>query len=281
MRAVDVSNAITKIGVSRGEIAARLGVPLKTLDAWVAGTKTPRGRAAKQLKWEADEAQRDRAATEAGYARCPWVEEWGVDTDVSLSLDEMERRTADLDAHEKDCTACKSRRAFLEARFPDASRFPIGFLPRVLGALGSAAAKVPRPLRPPVIGAAALAGIVIVPSAPFVLFFLLRDVQHAAATLVQWISAVGLASAFGASGGVMFAIVRPITRHLGGVGDYLTGIASAFGYLAALFWAMPKVDPEMEDSLPLDHPFPWVVVVLLSVVFGLAGTYGWKRESKR
>jgi len=276
MRPIDVTNAIEQIGESRAIIAVRIGVPVNTLKAWENGLKNPRGRAAKALATWSAEVSRDRQASEAGYPACSWVESWQNEKFDPGNFDVVERRFKELENHVEACVECKDRKAYFEQHFPDAVKSEGRAFPFLFGIF----LKMPKPLRPPIIGAAALVAIVAIPSSLFVIISILSNLNQAFQILGEWLWVVGMAAGFGASGGVVYAFVRPATRSLGVVGDYITGIGSTFGYVVALLWGMPYLDAT-EEPTDFGDSSTWMLIAFMSVLFGIVVTASVKRAKRK
>ena len=127
--------------------------------------------------------------------------------------------------------------------------------------------RLPPWLRPTVIGAFALLWIMgwrILFAIPFLLYFAYRD---GLAEGWQALAVLGLATAAGALGGTTFTLLRPILRHLGVVGAYLTGVGCVAVYLLFLTITLGPLTGEPSfDLRDRGTQFIWAFVTL---VFGL------------
>jgi len=88
----------------------------------------------------------------------------------------------------------------------------------------------------------------------------------------------GIASLFGASGGVAISIVRPITKGFGTLGEYLTGIGGLFGYTVAAVWAIAMIEEDALGGFGLDSGVTWAAIIVCSIVFGITATWAWRKN---
>ena len=128
---------------------------------------------------------------------------------------------------------------------------------------------VPSWLRPAVVGAVLLGGIVLVR--------ILVSLGSIRGTVTSAAAAVGAAAGAGGAGGLAYSLTRPTLRKLGRPGDYVTGVVTVAAYMGALAVAAPYAFGEslIKDRTELSG------YAVVSVVFGLLIGHKWFGPSSK
>jgi len=257
------------------ELAEVLGVKPDALDAWVrTGRGIPR-RAVKWLEFVADAVARRQALAESGISECDWITAFSYPENGSL--DELAEADKLARLHQKECSRCRQRNRFLEERFGPPKTPPVGWLGLIVAKTGRVILRVPGPLRPAAVGAAIIGGIVMARLA-LVLPVLFAGTREAPSILLESGVAFLAAMAAGASGGLVFSLVRPVTKRLGWFGDYSTGVLVVGAYMASLAWLGPYAFGA--DFINLANRTDVALFGALTVLFGLAMGYGLRPDAE-
>jgi hypothetical protein len=261
MRPAEVIALRAQIADSDDELADELGVPVTTLRAWTAGERRIPRYEAQLLRFAAASAERGRALVESGLPECEWIRAWGSeehgsdDDALMASIDRME-------AHSAACATCQARERFVDARFGPMPPFPARGLARVFVFME----RVPEFLRPAAYGAALLAAIVSLRALVVIPSLIARP-----ALVLDLLVAILAAAGAGASGGLVFSMVRPTLRTLGRPGDYLTGIVCVGAYMASLVLVAPVAFGE--DLLK--GRSGWFAYGIVTILMGLVIGHSW------
>ncbi len=194
------------------------------------------------------------------------MERWGdAMPEAQAALDAHVARAR---AHAADCAACGARDAFLAERFPTMPPMPMPRFARALqGGMTWVEAR-PAWLRPAILGAAALAAltairvVIVLPSA-------LREPR----LLLAALGALLAASAAGAFGGLVYALLGRPLRRVPVVGPYLAGMVAVAGYLLAILGIVAIGDRDTPRDLVSDGIF----LVGLSALLGAFVGHRWFR----
>jgi hypothetical protein len=280
VRHLDLKRQLDELGATAEDVAAVIRAGPGRVEEWLAGSRPIPERRLEQIAWAIQHLRRGRALEASGLPSCPWLESWSPPS-LDTGFAATRRAFKELEAHPATCPVCQERTRYLERHFGPAPPFPAaGGWRNLISGLVRFADAVPSPIYPPVVGAVAFALIIAIPGSVALVVAILKDPTQLQEHLVAGGRVVGLASAFGASGGVIFSLVRPFARHWGKVGEYITGVAAAFGYVTAMVWAWPLLDPDDASALRLDEPFTWIAIGFMSLAFGIAGTWGWRSANK-
>jgi hypothetical protein len=228
MTAEDLVRARAILGVSPAELAAEIGLTEPIVRAWEDGSLRIPRQYAIQIVWRAAVAERQAALASSGLPECSWVQQW-MDSTPARGMAHRDHLEA-LRRHAAVCPACTARARFIESNFPPMPDPPVPLPLRGLRAASAALQRVPRWLRPGVVGAAAIG-----------VFSLLRvggmTIGGAAPSPLNAVLLVAggiLGGAYlGMVAGMTYTIVRDPLRRVGRLGDYLTGILCVWVYILA------------------------------------------------
>jgi len=265
MNPVEFEATVRRLYDTPEEYATETGVALTTVREWLSGRKTIPRRAVRQLEWELALAEQDDALDRSGLPVCGWVTEWSERPDPG-NLDQHIAHAERLTEHCETCETCLARQRYVDEHLPPLPKPPVFGSARVIDFLGSSIERFPRLLRPAVVGALILIGIVSLRVA-FALPFIFSSPEKLGEALV----AVLAAGAAGACGGLAYSVTRPVLVRLGLVGDYLTGVVVVLGYMGSLALAAPYAFGEaiVEDGSG------WIPFTVISIIFGLVMGHSW------
>lgn len=261
MQLAEFDSLRAQIRESDDDLSAELGVPVAKLERWRTGAERIPRFEARLLRFIAASAVRGRALEESGLPECAWMAAF----DEADLPDDMDAISAALDRseeHHATCPQCQARERFVDARFGPMPPYPTKGWMTVFATFE----RIPEPVRPAAVGAAALAAIVALRAA-----FAVPAIIAKPAMAVELLVAVLAAAAAGASGGFAFTLVRPTLKTLGRLGDYLTGIVCVGAYMTSLTLVAPLAfgEPLVEGRVG------WIAVGIASIFFGLVIGHSW------
>jgi hypothetical protein len=280
MQHIDLRNKLEELGATPEQVGGAIRVRPRRVRAWLSGEKALPEVRREQIEWFIEHWPREQALASPDIPRCEWIDNWQPPP-MDSGLRAMLQARKELETHPLSCEVCQAQAEYLDSRFGPETPFPsppswIGPATRAFEAAAFLLVLLPAPF----IGAFVLVALVGPPGLLVWLVSIVLQPASAIETLAYLLRVVGLAAVFGASGGVMFSVVRPFTRQLGTLGEYLTGIACLFGYLVALVWCAPLIEEDMGTAgFGLGHPFAWAFILFGSVFFGCAATWGWRRHA--
>ena len=265
MTSAEFERALNVLGLSAEALAADLAVTPSAVEGWSAGTVRIPKKYAQEIAWRAALAERENALKTSGLSECSWQLAQSKAAPPTNPA-EFQRFAKAISEHIAACDVCIARARFEEEHFGPMPEYPQATWLRVVGLLN----RVPSLLRPALIGALFLGGIV---SIRIVLAFptLLRQPDH----LLQAIAAVLAAAGAGAFGGLAYSLTRPTLRKLGSAGAYLSGVVCVVAYLGALVVIAPIA---FGESLIEDRQDATAFAVV-AVLFGLFIGHMWFRGS--
>lgn len=202
MTSTEFVQARAKLGLAPDLLAADLGLPPGIIAAWESGRDRIPAHIARDLRWRAAVAERQRALVDSGLRECEWM----VALEAQPQPTKLKARAARLEemlAHEKSCPICLEREAFIAERFPPMPPPPIGAEMRALGWVFRQAERLPRWAQPSVPTAMAFGAY----SLFRIVFLLPRMVAQPRLALV---AVAGLAASIGIGGalGAAYGIFR-------------------------------------------------------------------------
>jgi hypothetical protein len=279
MDATEFQHARRTISEAGESLTDWLRVSHNRLIEWETGKrKIPRGRV-RQIEWLLRLAENNKRLEASGLPECEWMRNvpaviqnpWTADlANAKKELEEFDKRA---EVHQQECPLCNARRAYAEKHLEPLPPFPdSNIVVRVSD-------RTPDWLLPVLIGAVGLGGIVLL-RLLYLLTFLFIHWPGLVPALERFgmaLLAVLAAAAAGAAGGLAVSLSRPLLKHLGALGDYMTGIVAAFAYLSALVVVSPLAFNEALAGEPTD----WRVIAGLSALIGVAMTFGWRRDDRR
>jgi len=283
MNAAEFKRATRTISEAGESLTDWLRVSATTLHRWEAGqAKIPRGRV-RQIEWLLRLVENNSRMASSGLAECEWKPTLPAFSDkpsrseLSTLNQKYEQVIKEAQSHQRECPVCAARADFAEKHLEPLPPFPsVG----VFGRMADAVLRwTPEGFLPVVLGAVGLGGIVSLRFLFLLPFLVIRwpGLPSALETVGLGLLAILTAAAAGAAGGLAVSISRPLLRHLGTVGDYITGVVAVFAYMSALVVVAPLA---FDDAL-VEEPGDWLVIAGLSVFFGLVATFGWRREDKK
>ena len=270
MTSEEFNSARRLLGESYDQFASNCGVTPDVLRAWSQGTARIPRLHAKYIRFLVAAKEREVAVQSSGLPECDWLLAHG-NTAATDTRDEVIRNAESNRQHAAQCATCQARLTFITERFGPMPAFP---LPRGLWLLRPLewVEHLPAIARPAVIGAALIATHVLLGVIFFLPRFIRAPSELATAGIGLLTAAVG-----GAIGGFAYSLTRPTFKRLGRSGDYLTGIVCAFAYMASLALAVPVA----VGGLRIEGRTGWVIMAIMSIVFGVLITAYVRSESAR
>lgn len=264
MDAAEFNALRTHILESDDTLATMLGVPVARLRQWGSGDRRIPRMKGRLLAFHAALAERENALIAAGLTKCLWIAEFdaaGLPRDVRL----LEAAVKRAEEHEANCERCQARERYAVARFGPLPEFPFK-APAVHRMLG----RLPERLHAAAYGALILVGVVSINIIPRI-SSAVDDPALALELLVGIVAAAGA----GAAGGLAAWVVRPATRRLGRMGDYIAGVV----YTAAHMFAFLLVAPiSLGEDFTADRADRFGVVIV-TLVLGLFIGHMWPGRS--
>ena len=252
------------LGETEDQLAGTLGVTPHVVRAWAAGKTRIPPRDTKYIRFLVAAKERAIALESSGLPDCAWVRahETPPTTDA---IKELDAHGNAILRHMESCATCLAREKWATERFgPMPSPPAAGFL-RVFEWVE----RVPSIARPAAVGAVLLAVLVLLR----VVFSLPRLINAPSELAAAGLALIAAAAA-GAIGGFAYSLTRPAFKRLGRPGDYLTGIVCVFAYVGSIALVAPFAFGEriVEDRAG------WVIMAIVSVVFGLFIGHSWFRS---
>ncbi|HJU66700.1 MAG TPA: hypothetical protein VJ650_00530 [Gemmatimonadaceae bacterium] len=264
MTAEEFTAAKRTLGETDDQLAATLGVTPHVVRGWAEGKARIPARQAKYLTFLVAAKERQVALQESGLPECDWFRAH-EDTPVPENTDELIKHAEALERHHEQCPTCQAREKYLGERFGPMPSLPTPGWVRLFEWVE----RLPPVARPAALGAALLASLVLIR----VIFSFPRLIKTPDALAGAGLAIVAAASA-GAVGGFAYSLTRPTFKRLGRPGDYLTGIVCVFAYMGSLILAAPWA---FGESIVEDRA-GWVIMAIVSVVFGLVIGHTWFRS---
>jgi hypothetical protein len=246
------------------QVAADFGVTPAVVRAWATGTLRVPARHAQLLRWRVAGTQRTQALMASGLPECEFIRAWDA-APIPVSAAARARDIEKVTAHMEGCPLCLARTRFLNERFGAMPELPLPGWMRAFAWIG----RLPVAVRPPVVGALILAGLVAVR----ILLALPSLVSNPTQLREAFLAMLAAASA-GAVGGFAYTVSRPTLRTLGRPGDYLAGIVSVLATMTAIAVAAPIA---FGESIVEDRGGVITLVVIAVIVGSIIG-HTWFRE---
>lgn len=253
------------------ELAATLGVTVREVRAWEAGTLPVPRHEAQWIRHFLGINARSRAAVEADIRGCAWLDNWRERFTGAFRAADITRLVAQAERHMENCPQCLQMKAWEETQPP----IPPAPVPKgwagVLVAFFDWVQSLPAWLRPAAYGVALFGGVTLLR----VVLILLLDPSIAAAG--EALKAVLVGSTLGAIGGLTWAAVREPLRPLGRARPFVGGaMLGVVGALAMGVFFTLTGDPEMS----LTTPGGWVMLPIAALVSGPVLGFTILREDK-
>ena len=258
--------ARTRLDRTPEQLAAELGIPPHAYAACEAGRASLSRRHAELLTYQLAVRDRRDALAASGLPACDWMERWGREMPEERAA--LEAHAARAEAHAADCATCRARDAFLSERFPAMPPMPMPGWARMLQRLMGWVDARPAWMRPAILGSAALAALTVI-RVVLVLPSALREPR----LLLAALGALVAASAAGAFGGLVYALLGRPLRRVPVVGPYLAGTVAVAGYLLAILAIVAIGDRDTPRDLASDALF----LVVLSALLGAFVGHRWLR----
>lgn len=258
--------ARTRLDRTPEQLAAELGIPPHAYAACEAGRASLSRRHAELITYQLAVRDRQDALAASGLPACDWMERWGREMPEAQAA--LDAHVARAESHAADCATCGARDAFLAERFPTMPPPPMPGWARALQRLTGWVDARPEWLRPALYGAATLAAltairvVIALPSA-------LREPR----VLLAALGALAAASAAGAFGGLVYALLGRPLRRVPVVGPYLAGMVAVAGYMLAILTIIAIGDRDTPRDLAADA----LVLVLVSALLGAFVGHRWLR----
>ena len=131
-------------------------------------------------------------------------------------------------------------------------------------------AQLPEWARPPFYGMFLVYGLIAaraIIAVPILLIVLIAAGPEGILKALWILIVAGLA---GFAGGIVFSLLRPILRHAGRAGAIVKGWLCVFVYLATILPLLSPDDPHAKGYFDAHDPHEWIIVAVLSLVFGTA-----------
>jgi hypothetical protein len=265
MTAGEFTAARDALAMTDEQVAADFGVTPAVVRAWATGTLRVPARHAQLLRWRVAGTQRTQALMASGLPECDYIRAWDaapIPTSAAARTRDIEKATA----HMEGCPVCLARTRFLEERFGAMPELPLPGWMRMVAWID----RLPQGVRPAVVGALILAGLVAVK----ILLAVPELVNNPGRLRGAFLEMLVAASA-GAIGGFAYTVARPTLRGLGRVGDYLAGVVSVLAALTAIAVAAPIA---FGRSL-VDDGAGVLTLVATAMVVGTIIGHTWIRET--
>ena len=265
----ELAQRLEQINLSPDQLAEYLNRHQDEVERWLTAKRELPGSLTREIEWCLAVHAREEAMKASGLPPCDWMRQ--REFPAADDNEGWERTLAENEAHVLECEACQRRKAFAATLDPLPPQ-PMPAHVRVLGELAELIARVPRWARPAVIGAMAVAALTLFRA---ILMVVLGRAPLTLGLALMVLAAMGLGAYGGLVGGVAFYLVRDRFRRFGRLGDYLTGIACTYAYLAA--FGIPAAlftDEEMFRS-----GLGWAILLLLGAVFGVIIGHSWFRTT--
>lgn len=263
MTAEDLTRARALLGVSRDELAAEMGLTEPIVRAWEEGSLRIPRQYAVQIAWRAAVAERQAALASSGLPDCTWVTKWmdAAPASGTAQRDHLEL----LRRHAAVCPVCTARARFIESNFPPMPDPPLPAPVRMLRAAHAALQRLPRWLRPTVVGSVAFGAFSLVRLATLIASGEAPSISGA----LLLIAAGFLGGAYlGAVAGIAYGIVRDPLRRLGRLGDYLAGILCTWVYILASVIPMQLLTGRPAFSNPTEAAVVAAGGAVIGVIIG-------------
>jgi hypothetical protein len=209
-------------------------------------------------EFDAAVAERLQALETSGLPVCAWVLAWEAMPRPAAMRDSMRHDLA-LMEHTRACTTCDARVQWAEARFGPWPQLRLSPLQRLATLAATAVMKLPAWALPPIVGALAATGFILIRIA---FFALTRGLS--AGLLRSAGEAVLVAAWVGAAAGFGYSAAREPLRRFGRLGDYGAGIACVAA--AILSYAVPSALLVPDSAFRTG--FGWTAAAAGSVVLG-------------
>jgi hypothetical protein len=269
MTGQDLAQQIAAVGYSPDDLAKSLHRHRDEVNVWLASRgPLPKGLA-RELEWVFAVRARERLMEQSGLPTCSWMAQHA---DFSTGDPKaLAKRVADIEAHAKVCPVCL-RRAAYAATLPALPPMPVAPHVRLLAAVARGVRRLPVWARPGAVGALVIGGWTLLRA---MMFLVLGRAPLSPRLLLTVLAAIGLGAYGGLVGGVAYTLVRNPTRRLGRAGDYVTGVACAYAYLAA--FGIPAAIFTEEEMF--HSAFGWVILLVIGTVFGVVIGRSWFRSA--
>ena len=268
MTGPELTQRMIEVGLTVDQLSAVLGTHPDEVRGWMTiGGRLPSGLA-RELAWVLALHERDQLMERSGLPHCTWMEAHAAQTGGDSAA--IERRMAQADAHVASCEVCRRREAYA-AKLPPLPPMPLPLHVGLLVRVAEAVKRLPGWARPAATGALILGAMTI---ARTLLMIVLRPSAITPQLLLTVVGAIALGAYGGLVGGVAYTLARGPTRRFGRTGDYLTGLACAYAYLAA--FGLPAAifthDEMFRSSLG------WISMLVVGTLFGLLVGHKWFRS---
>ena len=253
--------ARTRLDRTPEQLAAELGLPPHAYAACEAGRASLSRRHADLLAYQVAALDRREALAASGLPACDWMERWGRDVPEEQAA--LQAHVARAEQHAAACPTCGARDAFLAERFPAMPPLPLPRWARTLDGFATWVRARPEWLRPALWGAAVLAAMTSLR-----VLILLPAAVRQPRLLLTALGALAVASAAGAFGGLVYALLGRPLRRVPVVGPYLAGMVAVAGYMVAILLVVAIGDRDASRDLRSDALFLLVISALLGAFIG-------------
>lgn len=270
MTGPELNRRLTELGLNVEKLAAFMGKHPDEVRGWTTIEGNIPGGLARELEWILAVHARGQAMERSGLPVCDWMEAHAEETGGDAAA--IERRLAEADAHVRTCEVCRAREAFA-ATLPPLPPMPLPLHVGVIAKITELVQRLPRWARPAATGAIIIGAMTLFRA---LLSVVLRPSSVTPQLLLIILGAIAVGAYGGLVGGVAYALVRGPTRRFGRLGDYFTGVACAYAYLAA-FGVPAALFTNEEMFRSADG---WVILLVVGTLFGILVGHTWFKSGK-
>ena len=148
MTAAEFSAILARLGWTRDQAAAELGVTPHVVAAWEEGSVKVPSKLAAEVRWQAAVAERQAVVAASGLPECRIATAQSHAME-GLTGEALVSAIEKFNAHSAACATCQARVAYADQHGPPMPDLPMPAWVRVVNRLIGAYDRLPAPIRPP------------------------------------------------------------------------------------------------------------------------------------
>jgi hypothetical protein len=270
MTGAELERRLTETGLGVDGLAEALHKHPDEVRAWTTIEGRLPGFVQREVDWVLAVDERARLMAASGLPTCAWMVAHA--TVPPGNREALRAYVREVEAHRRDCEVCRRRAAYADT-LPPLPPLPMPATARALGWISRQVGRLPRWARPAAVGAMVIGGWTAARAA---LELLLHPSAFSARSLLTVVEAIGVGAYAGLVGGLAYHLVREPTRPLGRAGDYLTGVACAYAYLAAFGIPLGLLT---HDDL-FRSTAGWITLLVVGTLLGVLVGHFWFRGDR-